>query len=328
MNQSVPRELKSVIREYGWGKPYRMTRNKNAWYISSPQGKYFLKKTNISSDRLKFLQQILTKIRNEGYQELLPFIHTRKLESLVSHAQGRWYATPWKQTQNSKRDVKDLVVSLARFHRFAEPFVKEVSDRYQVDSQWIQRCRENKELTTQFKQKVSKKEFPSPFDHTFAKYHPVLDQSLNFVIQGMDKFMKSEAGKPPRYTLCHNRIHSSNIVYDDKGFYWVDFDHAIIDSPVRDLAMFIRRFANQENSADLLEWYEREFPLRPKEKRLLALYLAYPEKILKEVKNYYHGVHVSTEPSLQKKLEKEAQKLINVQQLVVELWPVQKKRTR
>lgn len=330
MKQSIPRELKQVIQEYGWGKPYRVIRNKNAWYISSPQGHFFLKKTEMSADELRFLQQMLTKIRQEGYPQVLPFIHTRKHETLVSQKDARWYATPWIQTRNpTQRDVKDLVISLAHLHRTAEPFVQKVPDPYpSIDSQWIQRCREKQEHVTQLQQEISRKEFPSPFDQTFAKYQSVLDQSLNFVIQGMEKFIELEAGKPPRSTLCHNRIHASNLVNDDEGFYWVDFDHAVIDSPARDLAMFIRRFADQENAADLFAWYDHEYPLNPKEKRLLALYLAYPERILKEVKSYYQGVHVSSEPAWQKKLEQEAQKLINIQQFVVELWPVKKKRTR
>lgn len=321
----IPKPLKRVFQAYGWEEPHRVYQNKNTWFISCPEGEFFLKRSSISHQDFIRLQTVLDKIRWEGFTQLLPFIHTRSGEAIVSDKKNQWYATPWKKSQHIQFPVEDLVRSLAQLHRLTEPIVRKESDWFTiVDQNWIRRWREKREKIKTEKQRIAHKEYPSPFDHSLSMHYDTIDQSLHFAIRGMEKFIKIENGRAPRYTLCHNRIHPSNLVYDQKDFYWIDFDHASLDSPVRDLALFIHRFSHFKKPKELLQLYEQEFELIPKEKRLLALYLAYPEQILKRVHHYREGVTISEEPTSQKRLEKEIEKLLEIQQLVVELWPNQK----
>ncbi len=325
MSSTKTKPFTKVLRAYGWEEPYQIYRNKNTWLISCPKGKFFLKRSRISSKNFTRLQAILDKIRWDGYTQLLPFIHTKKGEAIVSDDHDQWYATPWKKTRNLPFQVDELVRSLARFHRLAEPYVRNETDwQTTIDQNWIHRWQEKRENIKKEKQKIEQEEFPSPFEYSLSKHYQTIDQSLDFAIRGMEKFIRIEKGRAPRYTLCHNRIHPSNLVYDHEDFYWIDFDHASLDSPVRDLALFIHRFSHLKAPNELLQLYERENQLLPKEKRLLALYLAYPERILKRMSQYREGITISEEPISQQRLEKEIEKLSEIQQLVVKLWPNQK----
>lgn len=329
MQQAITDDVKRVIHKYGWGKTHRVHNRKNAWYVVADKGTFFLKKSQIPSTKLSMLQELLTKIRKAGVTEILPFVHTKKGKALVTHTTGRWYATPWKQASQEQVDPLVAVRSLARLHRAAEPLVQPYNSLHQrVDQSMIDQWRKKQKMNAQLNQQILEKEFPSPFDKSFAAYYNVLDQSLNFAIRGMEKFVRLEKGKPTRYTLCHNRIHESNLIGQDDEFYWVDFDHAVIDSPVRDLAMFIRRYAHLAEPEELLTSYQEEFPLKPKEKRLLALYLAYPERILKQLRRYNEGVQISQESTEQRRLEIAMEQLMHIQQLIIQLWPSKKRGSK
>lgn len=324
MSTIVSEDLKKVFQTFGWGIPYRIAQNRNTWLVSFPEGNFFLKRSNISPQQFELLQTILDRVRWEGYTQLLPFIHTKDGKAFVKDQKNLWYATPWKKTQDQSLSAEELVRSLARFHRLAEPMVKDKTKWFtKIDQDWIRRWKDKKEKLKEEKQKMKQKEFPSPFERSFAQNYDTIVQSLDFAIRGMEKFLKIENGLSPRYTLCHNRIHPSNLVFDEKDFYWVDFDHASLDSPVRDLALFIHRFSHLKEPKELLNLYEQEYELKPKEKRLLALYLAYPEQILKRIR-VHEGITVSGELTSLKRLEKDIDQLLAIHQLVVELWPSRK----
>lgn len=322
MHGSIPEFIKAVFQKFGWKKPYQVDRRQNTWLVSCPKGRFFLKQSKVSWDDLSFIHKILKKIHEKGYTNLLPFIHTKDGKTVISEQGKQWYATPWKESRQ-KPAVRELVQSLARFHRYAEREVQNERNRFTViDQNWLRRWQKKQEEIKSEKEQLDQKEFPSPFDYSFSKHYATIHQSLQFALRGMEKFRKVEHGKAPRYTLCHNRIHPSNIVCDEKDFYWVDFDHASIDSPVRDLSLFIQRYAHLESPKKLLQLYEQVYELYPIEKRLLAVYLAYPERVLKRLRQYHHSLAISSEPHSQRRFEKEIEHLIKIQQLVVDLWPV------
>lgn len=325
MHVSVPETLKRVFQAYGFENPYQIIPNRHTWFVSCSNGRFFVKRSSVSLSHFAWIQACLEKIREKGYSNVLPYIHTKDGKRSLSEQGYKWYATPWIASRREPPDVDQLVQSLARFHRYAEQVIRGKNRKLPaIDQNWIQRWRRKKEEIIRQKEKVDQKEFPSPFDYSFSKHYPTIHHSLQFAIRGMEKFLKVENGKAPRYTICHNRIHPSNLVHDGENFYWVDFDHASLGSPVRDLALFIQRFSYQRSPKKLLALYEQEFPLLPKEKRLLAVYLAYPGRILKSVRRYDQDVKVSNEPIPQRQLEEEMEQLSAIQQLVVDLWPTRK----
>jgi hypothetical protein len=70
----------------------------------------------------------------------------------------------------------------------------------------------------------------------------------------------------------------------------------------------------------LLEAYQQENPLLPKEKRLLAIYLAYPERVIKTVRRYIAQPKLSAEADYVKKLDGEIQHIEAIQEVVQSLW--------
>lgn len=326
MSQAVPKDLNHVLKAYGWKEPKKVFQNRNKWFIETSEGSFFLKRSPLPTSSFTLVQEMLEKLRWEGYTHVLPLIHTRDGTPFFSDRGQPWYVVPWKQSKGTSVEVEDLILSLAQLHRLSIPFVKDNQEDFtRIDQKWIDQWRKKKEKLYQIKQTVTEKEFPSPFDQNLLRHYHQIEQSLTFAIRGMEKFVAIEDGQSPRYTLCHNRIHPNNLVYDDQTFYWVDFDHVSFNSPVYDLALFIHRFSHLKSPGELLQIYDKECKLDPKERRLLALYLAYPERLLKRIHLYYKGITLSEEPLSQKRFEQEINRMFEIQQLVVQLWPNRKR---
>jgi spore coat protein YsxE len=324
--------LAEVLEQYGWEPAYVQYAG-NVWRVSLPDGEFALKKSQAPREKLWLLHQILEQVRTDGYPHLLPWARNKQGEPVVQVREERWYATPWKNIWENERKVPatEMVKALAHLHSLAEPVVEKFPELpLPIDSGVIGEWKNKQGKLAEYADKVEQREFPSPFDQSFRALREPLDRMFHFAIRGMERFVETEDGVPPRYTLCHRRLHESNVVYDDDQFYFIDFDHAQVESPVRDLALAIKRFADMDGEGEppfaLIEAYESVYSLKPKEKKLLALYLSYPERIMKMLKQYYDMPQVSfTEAQAVKRLETEMMRWDQVQELVKQLWPNRQK---
>lgn len=325
--------VRKVIQQYGW-EPTQIQDLGGVWRVTCGDHVYALKKSEASREKLHFLHDILSKVQSAGFSHLLPWVPTKQGEPVVSLKNSYGYATPWKNSygieEKKRRPTRaELVKSLARFHRLAEPLVQlHLESGVCATDASVQAW---KEKQAQIKTVAPEREFQSPFDKAWHTNQEKLDQSFSFAIRGLERFVQQEGGKAPRYTLCHRRLHPSNVVQEGDQFYYIDFDHAEIDTPVRDLAVVLRRvgLGSVEAPFELLEAYETELKLQPKEKRLLALYLAYPERALKLAHRYYQQPKVAQlESHAVRGLEAELQQLEILQDVIKSLWPSQaNKRT-
>jgi Ser/Thr protein kinase RdoA (MazF antagonist) len=298
-----------VIHAYGWN-PTSVQHRGGVWEVVEQDQKYALKESHVPREKLYVLHQMLEQVRTAGYQHLLPWVPTEDGEIIVSAYGSNWYATPWKELADEHISATELAASLGCFHRLAEPVAAKYPKLHQVmnlDTKNSWKEREAKVLDWQSsleenETKISQKSANLP------------KNSFSFAIRGLDRFVNTEKGVAPRYTICHQRIHSSNVLTSEDGLYWIDFDHAELDTPIKDLATLIHRNP-EESPAEILAAYEQENKLLPKEKRLLAIFLSYPERLVRAAERKEEVVDIPREFS----------HIQECQKLVKKLWPSKKK---
>ncbi|WP_169713603.1 phosphotransferase [Paludifilum halophilum] len=318
--------LAQVFEQYGWS-PRQVRYVRGALRVVDRNQVYALKKSVASPEKLAFLEQVTRRLLDAGYEHLLPWVKTQSGKAYVQQGDGVWYALPWygKAGWNGKVAIDELIRQLARLHRLCHTATEDSSEfRRQVDTTLIDRWKEHQKDVFQYREVALNREFPSPFDRALKGHVSFIDKAFSFAIQGMDKFVNREQGRPPRYTLVHGRLDPRNLLVGEDGWKWIDFDHAVLDSPVLDIASFMRRFLSLEEEevvdpAALLKEYESEWPLTGKEKRLLALYLAYPERPFHLIRRYYEG-HQGEEAAFLRRLEEEMDRLHLFQDWVLRLW--------
>ncbi|MFC4078404.1 phosphotransferase [Salinithrix halophila] len=319
--------LSEVFDRYGWS-PRRIHYTRGVLRVQTDEGEFALKKSSVPGEKLRILHQVLESIREKGYPHLLSWVMTRKGEPFAETDQGNWYASPWygkAAVKGNEVPADELIRDLARFHRLSQPLVEEEEPLFEASlaslpEQW----REWKKQMDRWRELVGNREFSSPFDRTFREHGDFLEKSLQFSLQGVERFTVS-GGDLPRRALLHKRLHPQNLLVGDEGWRWIDWDNAAVGSPAGDIAAFLRRFLPVEEDeildpAALLEAYEKEWPLPGNEKKLLALHLAYPVRPLRLLHRYYTERRHDGEAATIRRLEEEVDRLHVFQDWIRSEW--------
>ncbi|MBS7529254.1 phosphotransferase [Hazenella sp. IB182353] len=323
--------LTEVIHLYGW-QPEQVSFQGNVCKIINEDGVYALKKSRSSREKLLVLHRLFQKLQENGYEHLLPWIPTHNGEPVASVESVNWYATPWKEPDADFPNT-DIVRGLAEFHHEAEPLISEFRElRTKIGKEDLEEWKLKKDQLDLYQESAKMRDYPSPFDKVYLRGYEQLQEPYQFFLRGMEKFVDVTSGKPPRYTICHTRIHPSNILSYENGFSFIDFDNVRIDTPVRDLATYMRRYirdqGDQEHPSEILEAYEEKNKLQGTEKRLLALYLAYPERLMKYANRYYETPsYFSSEADATHKLEAELWHFEQLWDFARRLWQSTKKKS-
>lgn len=328
-------ELEKVLDAF-YFVPRKIEQKGGVYKVYCQDGIYALKPSQAPYEKLMVLHGWLDQLRQSGYRHLLSWLPSQNGEVVVKTESGSWYATLWKYEENLKNDNHfspvHLVHALATFHQKIKPLVESESElKKPVSTVAVDHWKKQKEFLDQTYEDWNKQELPSPFTKRFLSLKESMDQFFDFSIRGLERFVAKEEGVVPRHTLCHRRLHPKNVVYDEDNFYFIDFDHAQVDTPVRDLALMIRRFgrlSSEEGPEVLFETYNSQYPLKPIEKKLLAIYLSYPERLIKTVYQYRNQTRVAEEEShAVQRIEEEWNYYYQVQNLTKKLWKSERAQT-
>lgn len=301
-----------VIHAFGWD-PSSVQHRGGVWEVIDGSQKYALKESHAPREKLYVLHRMLEQVRAAGYPHLLPWIPTEDGEIVVSAYGSQWYATPWQESADEHVSASELATALGHFHRLAEPVAAQFPKLHRVIDLDLKEAWKQRE--TQISSWQETLEEGEAKISVQAAHLP--KNSFTLAIRGIDRYLQSEKGVAPRYTICHGRVHPSNVLTNETGLYWIDFDHAELDTPTKDLATLIHRYP-EESPAEILAAYEKENKLLPKEKRLLAVFLSYPERLVRAVERQEELVDVSREYAHIQECQKLAKKL----------WPAKKKRSK
>lgn len=301
-----------VIHAFGWN-PSSVQHKGGVWEVIDDDQKYALKESHAPKEKLYVLHRMLEQVRAAGYPHLLPWVPTEDGEIVVSAYGSQWYATPWQEPADEHVSASELATALGHFHRLAEPVAAQFPKLHQVIDLDLKESWERRQTQISSWQETLE-EGEAKISGQSAN---LPKNSFTLAIRGIDRFLQSEKGVAPRYTICHGRVHPSNVLTSEAGLYWIDFDHAELDTPIKDLATLIHRYP-EESPAEILAAYESENKLLPKERRLLAVFLSYPERLVRAVERQEDSVDVSREYA----------HIQECQKLVKKLWPVKKRRSK
>ena len=102
------------------------------------------------------------------------------------------------------------------------------------------------------------------------------------------------ARKNPREAYCHGEYQYHNVLLYQRNWYLINFERCILDDPVRDLHLLMRKLLEKSGwsvslGERLLTEYERIRPLSAISRIDLYYRLAYPEKFWKIANFYYNS---------------------------------------
>lgn len=159
--------------------------------------------------------------------------------------------------------------------------------------EYEKRNRELKKVRKYLKQRSQKNQFEIQLQQYFDVF---LEQALEVTAQWeeYERIRQAKESENNKITYCHGDYQYHNLLKTNQGWFIINFEKCVLDDPVRDLYLFMRKLLEKSNwsvslGRELLSAYEEERPLSAISRIDLYYRLAYPEKFRKIANFYYNS---------------------------------------
>lgn len=276
-------------------------------------GSFVLKKSRVSQAQLAFVAHALHYLKHKGFIWVAPFVRNKYGEPFVPAQNGNYYVTEWIPHSDVRGDrTEKLWTRMAEMHRLAMGYQYDRDARARFDAQALSRewARQMRVLE-HVKDKAEARHYRSPFDTAFLANYEKLSEMGKEALDLLENWQRRQSGgRPVRTTLCHGRMQRNHMLEDRNGeLYFIGFDHAGLDTPLRDLVSVLRSqiaASGWERAFDetALERYEEVCPLTEEERQLLAICLLFPQRVIREAAAYAQPQRNRSELTSVKRLER------------------------
>lgn len=302
-----------------WGcRVYGLRGRRKALLADTNKGPFFVK-SYLSMKKAEWVVSLSEQLARKGFAETLEYICATDGRAVVPF-EGKYYVAikpiQGRDAQyDDLRDVTRTVRCLAEFHRRAKgivggpvakteaaPLIDKWENRLQRFSKAIENIQQMRRVGNLEKKIVRL----SPF--VLAEAEAALDVARRSpLIEEYERAVEEQA-------VAHRDLASHNFLIGEKT-YLIDYDTAIYDTPLVDLAQMIDRTLDQQKwSLDcfyhMMEQYRQISPLSDEQYALVYLLLRYPDNFMREVV----GLYESKQPFLSKKIDAYLM-------MIMKLWP-------
>ncbi len=274
----------------------RTTKGRGAILGQTPAGWLILKEYTGPAARLQIQEKLLSSVRENGFADTEQLWRNKDGE-LITYDQDRtpYIVKTWPEGRECNlRDVKECqnaVKTLGKLHnamRLPELAKEYPVPAFSLENEYGKHNRELKKVRKYLREKGQKTEFERfLFQHYDFFYEKALETA---------EYMgtKSECAQQTDAGFCHGDFQHHNLLWKTDGFTVVNFEKYLLDNPVRDLYLFMRKLLEKNNwsvslAVSILTAYETQRALTDGDRRQLYYRFSYPEKFWKIVNFYYNN---------------------------------------
>lgn len=133
---------------------------------------------------------------------------------------------------------------------------------------------------------IESKIYMSPSEYLIARNISKIFSCIYFCKNELEQWYENVKNeKRKRVVTLHNNLKLDNIIRN-KSVYLIGWEYSKIDSPIYDFINFYNKYALYFDFRSLLNEYERIFPFKEEEKKLLSVLISIPSKIPNTEKEY------------------------------------------
>ena len=279
----------------------RTRKGRSAILCDTKAGCLIFKEYIGNPEKIKVQNRILSKIAQSGVLPVEEIIPTKEQDLLTEDTDGKKYVLKsyFENRECNIHDAeecRDAVKTLARLHKvmFLD---KEDVDKFGLSVFSMQKEYEkhNKELRKVWRylhKKSQKSFFETALLHEYDYY---LEQALEIVSEWQAFALESDLEYiKEQGMLCNGDYQYHNIIKTGQAFSIINFERCLMDNPIRDLCLFMRKLLEKSNwsrklGESLLDAYNGIRPLSARSFVELYYRLAYPEKFWKIVNFYFNS---------------------------------------
>lgn len=270
----------------------RTWKGRGAILCETDQGILILKEYAGHKEKAVFQDAMLTLVKENGFKNVESILKNKEQELITQDQDGISYIlkTYFEGRECNVRDMEECrgaVQTLAKLHH-ASYMAEAVPEALPPHPAHMEFEKHNKELR-KVRKFLKGRGQKSDFEICLLKNY---DYFFNLALQITEelRFYQSEE---ETYIACHGDYQYHNIIITGGEMNLINFEKCLIDSPVRDLYLFMRKLLEKSGWAEnvgfeLVSAYNKVRPLEKEEYRQLYYRLAYPEKFWKIVNFYYN----------------------------------------
>jgi spore coat protein YsxE len=271
--------------------------------ITTKRGTFALKESDMNVEQMNWYLHCMDRLHEIRYERVVPITPTKYGDPFVVINNRYYYVTKW--VENDARhdfvyedfiieELGKLHVNTVKAQTFSEEVVK---DSY---TGLIRRFEHRQLEMERFTEVAERQTYISPFELRYlSQFHKMMRIAEDAKQKVTEWYEGCAENKRYRSVLCHGRPFRGHVVPDQLGEgSFINFERAVLDTPVKDLAYFFRTAAqypewSEQSAIQWLERYENHLPLLKEEKILLASYLKFPEPIYATIQSYQGSTDTS-----------------------------------
>ncbi len=275
----------------------RTWKGRGAILCESNKGVLIFKEYMGPREKVLFQDALLTKVAEQGNLHVESIIKSKEGELLVADQDGVHYIlkTYFEGRECNVRDMEECkmaVRTLACLHKASDLTGMEImtgKTSFDIKKEYEKHNKELKKVRRYLKEKSQKTDFEI---YLMKSY----DYFFNLALQVTEElhYYSQEEKQESAGIVCHGDYQYHNILVSDNRWSLINFEKCIIDNPVRDLYLFMRKLLEKSNwsqavGEDLLSAYLEEREMSGADHTQLYYRLFYPEKFWKIVNFYYNS---------------------------------------
>lgn len=296
-------------------------KGRGAIVCETNQGCLIFKEYSGRQDRIELQDRLLKGIAAAGLVEAEAIVPSKEGALFVEDHDGvKYVLKTWKEgrecNNHDKEECVEAVRLLARLHEsmVLPEDTPNIPMAFSPEKEYDKHNRELKRVRKYLYQKGQKTWFELSLCKAFDIF---LDQAFSVTEEwaaycssaAWTQGTKESCEEEKTIAFCHGDYQYHNILQDNRGWFLVNFEKCMRDSPVRDLCLLLRKLLEKSNwsvslGTELLDAYDREHPIAARSWIDLYYRLAYPEKFWKIVDFYYNSGKAWIPRKNQEKLER------------------------
>lgn len=121
--------------------------------------------------------------------------------------------------------------------------------------------------------------YMSPSEYLLARNISKIYSALSFCKNELDKWYEMIKENPKqRYAYIHNNLDLDHLIRNETP-YLISWNKSKIDFPINDIYTLYKKYYNESNFDILLKMYQKRYPLKKEEIKLLFIKISIPQKI-------------------------------------------------
>jgi CotS family spore coat protein len=277
---------------------FRTRKGRGAIVCDTDRGCLVFKEYMGNQEKVILQDKLLKQINDSGLVSVERIIPAKDGNLLVKDNDGIYYIlkTFYEGQECNLRDKEECIHAvkmLALLHSRMELPEADCMNIpiYAQDREYEKHNRELKKV----KRYLWKKRQKSWFEFDLLHHIDYFLEQANSVTQEWQTYSEAGNAAPGAYPkiFCHGDYQYHNIIQKDHLWHVINFEKCMLDDPIRDLYLFLRKLLEKSDwsvplGTELLEAYQSITPISFYSRIDLYYRLAYPEKFWKIVNFYFN----------------------------------------